>query len=224
MMMMILLQLFQQQQLNNSLLWILLCDRRTANDPGPVIIGPDDHYGFPLSSNSSNYRSPLALTTAAGVVTGQERSAAGWGPPPPYSRGSTSELGSISASTPMGSLSPAHRSPVSAKNHVGGSSPSASSAARGSKDNSLRKDQKGFSNLPPRQNKANVHPSPVSRMNMDPRRMPWSPQTAGITPVISNGQSGPLPIRNIPGPHPTGSPSGMFHEKNTNTHTHAHSW
>ena len=149
-------------------------------------------------------------------MTGQER-AGGWGPPPPYSRGSTSELGSISASTPMGSLSPAHRSPVSAKNqHVVGSSPTASSVATagGSKDSSLRKDHRAFANLPPRQqNKpaTGVHPSPVSRMNVDPRRMPWSPQTAGITPVISNGQNGPLlTVRNIPAAHQTGSPSGTF--------------
>ncbi|KAK4002448.1 uncharacterized protein LOC116926909 [Daphnia magna] len=195
--------------------------RRAPNDPGPVIIGPDDHYGFPLSSNSSNYRSPLALTTATSPGTGQER-VAGWGPPPPYSRGSTSELGSISASTPIGSLSPAHRSPVSTKEqHVGlGSSSTASSSAAGgtSKDSSLRKasDQRasGFSsNLPARQqpNKnmvSGVHPSPVSRMNIDPRRMPWSPQTAGITPVIPNGQGGSLLTRNIPAAQQTGSPSG----------------
>lgn len=148
---------------------------------------------------------------------------AGWGPPPPYSRGSTSELGSISASTPIGSLSPAHRSPVSTKEqHVGlGSSSTASSSAAGgtSKDSSLRKasDQRasGFSsNLPARQqpNKnmvSGVHPSPVSRMNIDPRRMPWSPQTAGITPVIPNGQGGSLLTRNIPAAQQTGSPSGM---------------
>jgi hypothetical protein len=186
------------------------------------MIGPDDHYGFPLSSNGSNYRSPLALTNANGGVPGPER-VAGWGPPPPYSRGSTSELGSISASTPIGSLSPAHRSPVSTKDqHSGlGSSPTASSSAvgGGSKDSSLRKDHRahGFpvNNLPPRQQQqqnksmaSGVHPSPVSRMNMDPRRMPWSPQTAGINPVISNGAPPLLTARNLPTAHQTGSPSG----------------
>lgn len=147
---------------------------------------------------------------------------AGWGPPPPYSRGSTSELGSISASTPIGSLSPSHRSPVSTKDQLvglGSSSTASSSAAGGaSKDNSLRKDHRaaGFAtNLPPRQQQnqnmvSGVHPSPVSRMNIDPRRMPWSPQTAGITPVIPNGQNGSLlTARNIPAAQQTGSPSGM---------------
>ncbi|XP_046441992.1 uncharacterized protein LOC124192631 [Daphnia pulex] len=199
--------------------------RRTANDPGPVMIGPDDHYGFPLSSNGSNYRSPLALTNAAGGgVAGPER-VAGWGPPPPYSRGSTSELGSISASTPIGSLSPAHRSPVSTKDqHIGlGSSPTASSSAvggGGSKDSSLRKDHRaapGFPvNLPSRQQQqqqnksmaSGVHPSPVSRMNMDPRRMPWSPQTAGINPSVISSGPPLLTARNLPAAHQTGSPSG----------------
>ena len=185
------------------------------------MIGPDDHYGFPLSSNGNNYRSPLALTNGNGGVPGSER-VAGWGPPPPYSRGSTSELGSISASTPIGSLSPAHRSPVSTKDqHIGlGSSPTASSNAigGGSKDSSLRKEHSrahGFPvSLPARQQQHNksmasgVHPSPVGRMNMDPRRMPWSPQTAGINPVISNGGPPLLTARNIPVAHQTGSPSG----------------
>lgn len=147
------------------------------------------------------------------MVPGQETRAAGWGPPPPYSRGSTSELGSISASTPMGSLSPAHRSPISPKNHLGaGSSPTTSTpSAAGSKEGSLRKDHRSFSgHLPPRQNKPAVHPSPVGRMNIDPRRMPWSPQTANIHPAISNGLvGGPLtPARNITTTHQTGSPSG----------------
>lgn len=190
------------------------------------MIGPDDHYGFPLSSNGSNYRSPLALTNAAvGGVAGPER-VAGWGPPPPYSRGSTSELGSISASTPIGSLSPAHRSPVSTKDqHIGlGSSPTASSSAvggGGSKDSSLRKDHRaapGFPvNLPSRQQQqqqnksmaSGVHPSPVSRMNMDPRRMPWSPQTAGINPSVISSGPPLLTARNLPAAHQTGSPSGM---------------
>ena len=190
--------------------------------PGPVIIGPDDHYGFPLSGNS-NYRPPMALASTGGSpVAANGRAvvaAVGWGPPPPYSSrgGSSSELGSISASTPMG-LSPVRSPPeLMAKVHSGtptsGSSPSGSSVVRKQLlggGGSMRKEQPQVVNLPPRRKSGGVHPSPVGRMTggQDPRRMPWSPQT-GISHSHSNSYPAAVASRSVSMTHcPTGSPTG----------------
>ena len=105
----------------------LFSQRRILAENETVIIGPDDHYGFPLSGNNSSYRSPLALASTAtpavaSASTNFPASAApgiperAWGPPPPYSRGgSNSETGSISIVSASASMcmSPAH-SPIPA--------------------------------------------------------------------------------------------------------------
>ena len=206
-----------------------MCDyRRAGNEQGPVIIGPDDHYGFPLSGNS-NYRSPLALAAASPAIVGvAERVVAGWGPPPPYSRGSSSELGSISASTPIGS--PVRISPESGKRSVhpgpftvgGGGGGGAAGASSASTPVSPLSRKDVLVNLPQRQtskaaSSVGLHSSPVGRMHPDPRRKPWSPQTAGMNPIISHGHSNSYPAlsRNVSMTQQqhqqklTGSPSGM---------------
>jgi len=130
--------------------------------------------------------------------------AVGWGPPPPYSsRGSSSELGSISASTPMG-LSPIRMSPPElAKVHPSGvtSSPSGS-VLKKELGGSMRKDQpRQIVNLPPRRKGSGAQ-------QPDPRRMPWSPQTG--TGIISHGHSNSFPVaaRSLSMIHQTGSPLG----------------
>lgn len=160
--------------------------RRIVGDNETVIIGPDDHYGFPLSVNSS-YRSPLALaaTSPPGAAAQphfpperSERSerAIGWGPPPPYSRGgSNSETGSISIVSGSASLC---MSPAQSPAPSGALAAIAAAGSPNPESHSSRKDQKQLQQQNVVRQKTQIYPSPVARMNVDPRRMPWSPQTA----------------------------------------------
>ena len=169
------------------------------------MIGPDDHYGFPLSGNSS-YRTPLAVSATTPVnnrpnytVSPGSEVALPWGPPPPYSRAGTSESGSASVSTSVCLSLAGSPDPTVSHYKESASTPSDS----GLKENCLVKESRVLSNP----NGSSI-PQGSIRSNIDPRRMPWSTHAAGM--VQQSGPVNSYPSRNAPKIQSVDSPTGKF--------------